>query len=179
MGQEATVPRAPRMGKGRHKTNKIREEARQPESHVPGNEAEMKKEAQLGETSCENRPTIVLGTAGQDPPGAGTATLCLNVIKDPVGADVWNSFTLAHLAAQRRGCRAGRRATIGFHSSATRGREAWAARVQVHSLGHLRGNSAFSALFPKALLPLSRPRLTPYWELQRERRAREQRNQSP
>ena len=101
MGQEATVPRAPRMGKGRHKTNKIREEARQPESHIPGNEAEMKKEAQLGETSCENRPTIVLGTAGQDPPGAGTATLCLNVIKDPVGADVWNSFTLAHLAAER------------------------------------------------------------------------------
>lgn len=52
MGQEATVPRAPRMGKGRHKTNEIREEARQPESHVPGNEAEMKKR----------------GTAGRDEP---------------------------------------------------------------------------------------------------------------
>lgn len=43
MGQEATVPRAPRVGKGRHKTNEIREEARKPESHVPGNEAEMKR----------------------------------------------------------------------------------------------------------------------------------------
>lgn len=51
MGQEATVPRAPRVGKGRHKTNEIREEARKSESHVPGNEAEMKR-----------------GTAGRDEP---------------------------------------------------------------------------------------------------------------
>lgn len=67
-------------------------------AHIPGKEAEMKGRRSWGKTGRENRTAIVPqdwpGAAPEQP--ASTVALCLNVIKGPVGANVWNPLTPCH-----------------------------------------------------------------------------------
>lgn len=63
-------------------------------SHIPEKEAEMKGRCSWGKTGLGNRGAIVPRTdRALHEAAARTAALCRNVIKGPVGANVWNPLT--------------------------------------------------------------------------------------